>query len=377
MNIRKRMLIGVAALVAAAGTTALAQQNRDDEGFDRPLSKQERAAAEEAAASESFSQTVVVDGTKRYTVTDRNGKKTVEVDGEKLPKNRYRVDGDKVEILDEDGNVEKTIELPGTARARAFSAPPGQNVWRWQGNQGPALTIAQDDGNHPPVMIGITMGEPDEDDVEGVLIETVVGDSPAEKAGIKAGDILVKFDGKKVAGREALVEMLHKYKPGDKVDVQVKRGDESRAITVELAKYKRAQVFAQTIPGMALRGLNPLGGQQEALNKAQRELRAQIEKLNAARGDGEEARRQAVEALEEALQSLRAAADEAREGLFMGQDANGMPHLFEAPAPPRPPRAPQTTRAPQDDELRREMQEMRRQMEELRREMERQRRDDR
>jgi hypothetical protein len=64
-----------------------------------------------------------------------------------------------------------------------------------------------------------------EEGIKGVKLEGVSENSPAEKAGIKGGDIIVKFDGKDVANIEDFMERLMPKKPGDEVEVVVKRGD--------------------------------------------------------------------------------------------------------------------------------------------------------
>jgi len=59
---------------------------------------------------------------------------------------------------------------------------------------------------------------------EGAYVQNVVKDSPADKAGIKRGDIIVKFDGKKVVGGDdELAKLIADKKPGDSVSLTVWR----------------------------------------------------------------------------------------------------------------------------------------------------------
>jgi hypothetical protein len=58
------------------------------------------------------------------------------------------------------------------------------------------------------------------DDLE---ITDVYAGSPAEKAGLKAGDVIVAIDGKKIATRDGLTAFLQTKKPGDKVTIEVQR----------------------------------------------------------------------------------------------------------------------------------------------------------
>lgn len=64
--------------------------------------------------------------------------------------------------------------------------------------------------------------------------ETVVKDGPAQKAGIKEGDIIVKVGDKKIDDRNSLASLLGAYQPGDKVKFTVYRDGKERVIEVEL-----------------------------------------------------------------------------------------------------------------------------------------------
>src|SRR5262249_38313964 len=75
----------------------------------------------------------------------------------------------------------------------------------------------------------------DQIDKDCKIIE-VVKDSPAEKAGLKADDIIKKFEGKDVDDVEALRELVKKKKPGDKVKFEVQRGDKTVTLEVVVGK---------------------------------------------------------------------------------------------------------------------------------------------
>lgn len=69
----------------------------------------------------------------------------------------------------------------------------------------------------------------------GAYVVEVVKDSSADAAGIKKGDIIVSFDGKKLIEVEnGLVELLGKKKIGDRVEVEVYRDEKTEKIGVEL-----------------------------------------------------------------------------------------------------------------------------------------------
>jgi predicted metalloprotease with PDZ domain len=63
-------------------------------------------------------------------------------------------------------------------------------------------------------------------ETDGVLLEMVRDDSPAAKAGIKGGDVLLQIGPTKTITLEDFQAALVDLKPGDKVQVKVRRGKE-------------------------------------------------------------------------------------------------------------------------------------------------------
>ena len=75
-----------------------------------------------------------------------------------------------------------------------------------------------------------------EDAKGGVSVARVVEGGPAEKAGIKAGDIVTAMGDEPVANTKELVLMLKAASPGDDIKFKIKRGDADREIAVKLGK---------------------------------------------------------------------------------------------------------------------------------------------
>ncbi len=71
---------------------------------------------------------------------------------------------------------------------------------------------------------------------EGTIIRAVTPNSPAEKAGLKKDDILVKFNGKDLTGAAALSELVRQRKAGDEVTLEVQRGEAKITLKLELGK---------------------------------------------------------------------------------------------------------------------------------------------
>jgi hypothetical protein len=73
---------------------------------------------------------------------------------------------------------------------------------------------------------------------DGVLLEAVLEGSPAEKAGIKGGDVLIQLGDSRIMALEDFEGALRKHKPGDKVKVQVRRGKEIVEAEVTLGRRR-------------------------------------------------------------------------------------------------------------------------------------------
>jgi len=70
----------------------------------------------------------------------------------------------------------------------------------------------------------------------GATVLEVTKGSPADKAGIKKGDIITKLNDTKIESPDALYEAVHGYKPGDKVKVSFTRDGKPQTVTATLEK---------------------------------------------------------------------------------------------------------------------------------------------
>lgn len=68
----------------------------------------------------------------------------------------------------------------------------------------------------------------------GVLVVGVTPDSPADKAGLRAGDIITALGSTKLTNVTDLLAALRKKSPGQSVDLTLRRGDSSMNVTVTL-----------------------------------------------------------------------------------------------------------------------------------------------
>ena len=79
----------------------------------------------------------------------------------------------------------------------------------------------------------------------GVYVKSVVEGSAAEKAGIKAGDVIIKVDGGSVSSAEELIEVLSYYEAGEVVEIVVKSresGYGEQNLSVKLSSRREAGI---------------------------------------------------------------------------------------------------------------------------------------
>jgi len=86
------------------------------------------------------------------------------------------------------------------------------------------------------------------EDNAGALVAEVTSKSPAEKAGVLSGDVVVQVDGKKVEGPRELQLMVASIAPGTKVDVKLIRDGKEKMVKIELGERPGAKVAAAGKP---------------------------------------------------------------------------------------------------------------------------------
>ncbi len=75
----------------------------------------------------------------------------------------------------------------------------------------------------------------------GAIITEVIKGSPAEKAGLKEGDVILKVDDQDVGDAAELVSIIHSYSPGSEVRILVARKDKRLTFQVVLGRYEEGK----------------------------------------------------------------------------------------------------------------------------------------
>lgn len=71
-------------------------------------------------------------------------------------------------------------------------------------------------------------------DIRGVYIPEVIADGAGDKGGMKDGDVVLRINNVEVNKSSELQEQISKYYPGDKIKVDVMRGDNEKELTITL-----------------------------------------------------------------------------------------------------------------------------------------------
>ncbi|AEH51706.1 Do family serine endopeptidase [Pseudothermotoga thermarum] len=91
---------------------------------------------------------------------------------------------------------------------------------------------------------------------KGVLVVQVLENSPAQRAGLKENDVIVRFDGSSVTSDSEFVSLIRSHAPGDTVTLVVNRGGKELTIPVTLGsateEIPTATVQAREFAGLVV-----------------------------------------------------------------------------------------------------------------------------
>ena len=103
------------------------------------------------------------------------------------------------------------------------------------------LTAGEQVGKAPkasPVYFGASFEDSDAKAAKGVKVTFVAEDGPAADAKVEVDDVITSFDGTEVETADELRRLLQRRKPGDEVEVFVRRGTRDVTLTVTLARRR-------------------------------------------------------------------------------------------------------------------------------------------
>jgi serine protease Do len=106
--------------------------------------------------------------------------------------------------------------------------------------------------------IGVMMQEVDSERAKalklheegGVEITVVEQDSPAEKAGLKVGDVVLKYNGQRVEGMQQFARMVHETPAWREVKIDISRAGVAQTVIVKVAQRKTQHMEMGEAPQM-------------------------------------------------------------------------------------------------------------------------------
>jgi serine protease Do/serine protease DegQ len=84
-------------------------------------------------------------------------------------------------------------------------------------------------------------------EMRGAAISRIENNSPAEKAGLALGDIIVSANGKAIKSSHELRNIIGLLQVGDKVDIAYYRGEDKKETTAIIGKQERAQLVGEKL----------------------------------------------------------------------------------------------------------------------------------
>lgn len=129
-----------------------------------------------------------------------------------------------------------------------------EKSWDWTGWE---AASAEAPASSPPninfsirdkaACLGVYTDDYAEDEREGAHVNDFTEPSAAQEAGLQNGDVILSINKRRVNGHEELWEEIARYKPEEKIEIELLRGDETQIMVVGLKACKekdsRIQMF--------------------------------------------------------------------------------------------------------------------------------------
>ncbi len=140
-------------------------------------------------------------------------------------------------LVDAEGRVigiNTAIADPGSAQNVGFAIPISNAkviIERLREGKQPALLGVK--------TVNVDQAKVDGESVEvdeGAYVQEVTAGTPAAKAGIKAGDVVVAVDGKAIGSAAALGGVIRQHQPGDEVEIELDRDGDSVTVHATLTE---------------------------------------------------------------------------------------------------------------------------------------------
>lgn len=171
-------------------------------------------------------------------------------------------------VLNEEGEWVAVVVGRASPAAGDLPAQPGDVTGAPQARQSDGIlvalpvdqldAIANDLESYGAVrrgFLGVRLLRRAQSDSVGIVVHSLVPGSPAEKAGIKPGDLILALEGEYVTSPEQLTFRIRTMRPGDKVNLTVSRGPDILPVSVRLGAAVPTGVAAEGSENTELQSL--------------------------------------------------------------------------------------------------------------------------
>lgn len=123
---------------------------------------------------------------------------------------------------------------PAPAVPAAPAVPPAPLIWAssWMGSSYLGVGVADVDGDRAKAL--------NLKEVRGVELTKVEDDSPASKAGLKTGDVVLEYNGQRIEGTEQLLRMVRETPANREIKMTVSRSGQIQTVALTTGKRKSA-----------------------------------------------------------------------------------------------------------------------------------------
>jgi S1-C subfamily serine protease len=94
----------------------------------------------------------------------------------------------------------------------------------------PTLVLADDKEKPKPSFVGVQIAKGKDEST--IVVQIVLNNSPAEKAGLKSGDVLKRINGVKPTDLKTTVAAIRSLMPGKKVKFLIERDGKEKTLEV-------------------------------------------------------------------------------------------------------------------------------------------------